>query len=405
MNKKIFIHVDMNAFFASIEQRDYPELEGKPIAVTNGKHGSCIITSSYEARAFGIKTGMRIRDGRKICPHLVQRESRPKAYAATSVRIMNVLQNITPDIQIYSVDEAFLELTHCMKIYKEINHVVYKIKDLIYQKVNLKCSIGISFSKSLAKYASKINKPDGITYITRENYHKYLDNSSIDTLCGVSKGIKNFLNEHGVYKCSDMKNLPISILANRFGNIGRKIWLMANGSDFEGLTPDPNHPKSLGHGKVLMPNTKSRYLIKKIFLRMSNKLSSRLRKSNYESKIFLIGIKIKAGWVQKKIKMEKPTCNQNEIFNICLFYLNLFDKNIGIFQVQVTALNPVKKNIQIDIFSQEKNEDLILDQALDNISDKFGPDAIKPARLMSDDKDSPDVIAPAWRPVGYRKSV
>ena len=111
-----------------------------------------------------------------------------------------------------------------MKIYKEINHVVYKIKDLIYQKVNLKCSIGISFSKSLAKYASKINKPDGITYITRENYHKYLDNSSIDTLCGVSKGVKNFLNEHGVYKCSDMKNIPISILANRFGNVGRKIW-------------------------------------------------------------------------------------------------------------------------------------------------------------------------------------
>ena len=138
---------------------------------------------------------------------------------------------------------------------------------------------------------------------------------------------------------------------------------------------------------------------------MSNKLSSRLRKSSYESNIFLIGIKIKAGWVQKKIKMEKPTCNQSDIFNICLFYLNLFDKNIGIFQVQVTALNPIKKNIQIDIFNQEKKENTILDQALDDISDKFGPDAVKPARLMSDNKDSPDVIAPAWRPSGYRKSV
>ena len=138
---------------------------------------------------------------------------------------------------------------------------------------------------------------------------------------------------------------------------------------------------------------------------MSNKLSLRLRKSNYESNIFLIGIKIKAGWVQKKIKLEKPTCNQGDIFNICLFYLNLFDKNIGIYQVQVTALDPVKKNIQIDIFNQEKNENLILEQALDNISDKFGPNAIIPARLMNDDKDSPDVIAPAWRPVGYRKSV
>ena len=122
MSNRIFVHVDMNAFFASIEQRDYPKLLGKPVAVTNGEHGSCIITSSYEARAFGIKTGMRISDGRKICPYLVQRSSRPTVYAATSARIMNILHNITPDIQIYSVDEAFLELTNCMKIYKEINY-------------------------------------------------------------------------------------------------------------------------------------------------------------------------------------------------------------------------------------------------------------------------------------------
>jgi DNA polymerase-4 len=405
MSKKVFIHVDMNAFFASIEQRDYPTLIGKPVAVTNGKYGSCIITSSYEARAFGIKTGMKISEGRKICPYLVQRPSRPTVYAATSTRIMNILYNITPDIQIYSVDEAFLELTNCMKIYKEINHVVYKIKDLIYQSENLKCSIGISFSKSLAKYASKVNKPDGITYINTNNYHEYLDNSPIDTLCGVSTGVKRFLNYHGIYKCSDMKKLPIGILSNRFGNIGKKIWLMANGRDFEGLISDLSHPKSLGHGKVLKPNTKSSYQIKKIFLRMSNKLSSRLRKSNYESNIFLIGIKIKAGWVQKKVKIAKATCNRSDIFNVCLSYLNLFDKNIGIYQVQVTALNPSKKNIQMDIFSGEKDKNAVLDQVLENVDDKFGPDTIKPARLISDNTDSPDVIAPAWRPCGHRRSV
>ena len=405
MSKKIFIHVDMNAFFASIEQRDYPKLLGKPIAVTNGKYGSCIITSSYEARAFGIKTGMKISEGRKICPYLIQRSSRPTVYAATSARIMNILHNITPDIQIYSVDEAFLELTNCMKIYKEINYVAYKIKDLIYESENLKCSIGISFSKSLAKYASKINKPDGITYINRNNYHEYLDNSPIETLCGVSTGVKSFLNHHGVYKCSDMKKLPISILSNRFGNIGKKIWLMANGNDFEGLIPDLNHPKSLGHGKVLKPNTKSSYLIKKVFLRMSNKLAIRLRKSNFESNVFLIGIKIKAGWIQKKVKIEKATCNRNDIFNICLSYLNLFEKNTGIYQVQVTALNPLKKNTQMDIFSEDNDKSEVLDQALEDIYDKFGPETIKPARLISDHTDSPDVIAPAWRPSGHRKSV
>ena len=404
MNKKIFIHVDMNAFFASIEQRDFPELLGMPVAVTNGKHGSCIITSSYEARAFGIRTGMRLREGKKICPHLIQRASRPNVYAEVSTNIMNILQTITPDIQIYSVDEAFLEVTNCMRIYKDVNTIVYKIKDLIYLSENLKCSIGVSYSKSLAKFASKFNRPNGITFITRKNLHQYLDNVAVNKLCGVSKGISSFLNMHGVYKCSDMKKIPISILSNRFGNIGKKIWLMANGNDFEGLTPDPVHPKSLGHGKVLMPNTKNRYLIKKTFLKMAVKLSRRLRNSGYESNKFSVNIKIKAGWVQKKIKLEQPTCDQFIIYNICELYLNMFDKNVGIYQVQITATNPTQKNIQADLFrKQAKQRDF--SSTVDNINQRFGQDIIRPARLKSDHYDSPDVIAPAWRPNGHRKSV
>ena len=404
MNKKIFIHVDMNAFFASIEQRDFPKLLGMPVAVTNGKHGSCIITCSYEARAFGVKTGMRLHDGKKICPHLIQRPSRPNVYASTSTNIMSILENITPDIQIYSVDEAFLELTNCMKIYKNIDEVVYKIKDLIYSSENLKCSIGVSYNKSLAKFASKLNKPDGITFITRKNYHKYLDNAPINKLCGVSNGITKFLNSHGVYKCSDMKRIPISILSNRFGNIGKKIWLMANGNDFEGLTLDPIHPKSLGHGKVLMPNTKNLYTIRKNFLKMSVKLSKRLRDSGYVSNKFLVGIKIKAGWIQKKMKLDQPTCNQSVIFKLCEFYLDMLDKNIGIYQIQVTAINPIQKNIQADLFNQMTEKDNCL-RVVDGINKRFGKDIVGPARLKPDIQDSPDVIAPSWRPKGYRKSV
>ncbi len=404
MNKKIFIHVDMNAFFASIEQRDFPELLGMPVAVTNGKHGSCIITSSYEARAFGVKTGMKLYEGKKICPHLIQRPSRPKVYAKTSTNIMNILQSITPDIQIYSVDEAFLELTNCMRIYKRIDTIVYKIKDLIYSSENLKCSIGVSYNKSLAKFASKLNKPDGITIIDQKNCNKYLDNVPVNKLCGVSKGITEFLNRHGVYKCIDMKKIPISILSNRFGNIGKKIWLMANGNDFEGLTFDPIHPKSLGHGKVLMPNTKNRYLIRKVFLRMSVKLSKRLRESGYESKKFLVCMKIKAGWIQKKINLQYATCDQSEIFEFCKLYLDMLDKNIGIYQVQVTAISPVQKNIQPDFFDLQNKHNNPL-SVVDDINKKFGHDIVRPARLKPDNYDSPDVIAPAWRPKGYRRSV
>ena len=212
---------------------------------------------------------------------------------------MSMLETISPDIQIYSVDEAFLELTNCMRIYRNINEIIYKIKDLIYTSENLKCSIGVSYSKSLAKFASKYKKPDGITFITRKNFHEYLDDTSVNKLCGVSKGISKFLNYHGVYKCSDMKKIPISILSNRFGNIGKKIWLMANGNDFEGLNIGPITSKKSWSWKSLKPNTKDRYLIKKNFLKMSVKLSKRLSSSGYESNKFLIGIKIRAGWIEK----------------------------------------------------------------------------------------------------------
>ena len=117
-----------------------------------------------------------------------------------------------------------------------------------------------------------------------------------------------------------------------------------------------------------------------------------------------IFIKIKAGWIQRKIKLEYATCDQSEIFNICKHYLSMLDRNIGIYQVQVTAISPIQKDIQADFFSQKTEQNNYLN-AIDSINEKFGKDTIKLARLKLDRYESPDVIAPAWRPSGYRKSV
>ena len=137
---------------------------------------------------------------------------------------------------------------------------------------------------------------------------------------------------------------------------------------------------------------------------MSVKLSRRLRNSGYESNKFLVNIKIKAGWVQKKIKLEYPTCDQFVIYSFCKLYLGMFDKNVGIYQIQVTATNPMKKNIQTDLFDSQAEEGNYM-SLVDSINQRFGQDIVRPARLKSDVYDSPDVIAPAWRPKGYRKSV
>ena len=401
---RIIMHVDMNAFFASIEQNDFLYLKDKPVAVTNGIKGSCVITCSYEARAFGIKTGMRIRDAKLLCPELIRRPSRPERYIKISKGIMEILNNVSPDLEIFSVDEAFLDLTHCQKIYPSPVFVAELVKKNIFSKFNLPCSIGISDNKSIAKFAAKLNKPDGLTIINPWEAEQTLSNYSVTELCGVSYGIQKFLNFHGVFTCGDMKKIPISILGNRFGNIGRKIWLMAQGKDIDGLNLKINQPKSFGHGKVTKPNTYDRNEIKKIFHYMSEKVARRMRLYKYESNLFFVGLKTSKGWFGNKIKVDHYLNHGRDIFNLCMDLIENFKFRHGIFQVQVTALKPRPVSLQQDLFVQACNKDRALDLAMDKINEKFGELTIAPARIINK-LENPDVISPSWRPEGHRKSI
>lgn len=250
---KAIILIDMNAFFASVEQLDHPELRGQPVAVTNGEQGTCIITSSYEARAYGIKTGMRLREGRERCPTLVQCPARPRRYAEVSTNIMEALQDVTPDIEIFSVDEAFLDVTHCQRLYGSPIGIAHRAKQAVYDASGLACSVGLSGDKTTAKYAAKLQKPDGFSVIPPWQARETLSRVPVTELCGIAHGIGSFLAKHGVYTCGDMANLPISILGKRFGNLGRRIWYMCLGADPEPLSTEVPDPKSMGHGKVIPP--------------------------------------------------------------------------------------------------------------------------------------------------------
>ena len=245
--------VDMNAFFASIEQHDHTEWRGRPVAITNGLQGTCVITCSYEARTYGIKTGMRLKQARQLCPELIQCPAHPQRYAAISTDIMNALQDITPDIEIFSVDEAFLDVTHCQRLLGTPPRIARLAKQKVFDASGILCSIGISGDKTTAKFAAKLNKPDGLTVIPPWEAEERLRDVPVTELCGIARGIGGFLAEHGVHTCGDVKKLPISVLARRFGNPGRRIWYMCQGQDPAGLQLDVPAPKSIGHGKVVPP--------------------------------------------------------------------------------------------------------------------------------------------------------
>ena len=398
--------LDMNAFFASIEQRDFPYLLGKPVAITNGMRGSCIITCSYEARAYGVHTGMRVRDALRICPDLVQRPTRPKVYAKVSGNIMHNLKTICPDIEIFSVDEAFIDITPCQKLYGSPVDIAYRLKRSVYEASGLLCSLGLSGDKTTAKYAAKLNKPDGFTVVPPWQSKTFLQDVPVTELCGIAKGIGHFLAQHGVHNCGDMEKLPISVLSQRFGNPGRRIWYMCQGRD-----PDPLHqavaaPKTIGHGKVMPPNTLDRHVILTYLQHMSSKVAARMRRHDFVARTFWIGLRTRQGWIGCKSRLIDFNNDQREIFQLCKTVLNLHWQGEGIHQVQITALDPQESETQMDMFSHTEGKETQqkLNATLDDINTRYGELCVAPARLLGR-SDMPNVIAPAWKPDGIRQTV
>ena len=347
---RAIILVDMNAFFASIEQLDCPEWQGKPVAVTNGRVGSTIITCSYEARAWGIKTGMRLKATRALYPDLIQAPARPERYASVSADIMLALTAITPDVEVFSVDEAFLDVTGCQQLHGHPINIAHSVQRVVFEASNILCSVGLSGDKTTAKYAAKLNKPNGFTVILPWESEATLAPVPVTDLCGINKGIGGYLAQRGVTLCGQMKQLPMQELSRRFGNPGRRIWLMAQGKGPELVSTQISAPKSIGHGKVLPPKTNEADVILMYFLHMSEKVAARLRLYQLKSETFFVGMNTAQGWVKIHAKSPGLTDDGKTIYQLCKAFL----KRVGsvvVYQVQVTALASTGQ-WQLDLFEQ-----------------------------------------------------
>lgn len=414
---RAIVLVDMNAFFASVEQHDRPEWRGRPVAITNGLQGTCIITCSYEARAMGVKTGMRLKEAVEKCPGLIQCPAHPERYAEVSSSIMASLYNISPDVEIFSVDEAFLDVTRCQKILGTPEQIARLIKQTVFAASGLLCSVGMSGDKTTAKYAAKQNKPDGLTIVPPSLAKAYLHDVPVMELCGIGKGVGAYLAQRNVFTCGDMAKLPVSELGRRFGNIGRRIWKMAQAEDPDNVTTEVSAPKSIGHGKVMPPNTKDINILLTYLLHMSEKVALRLRRHELQANHFYIGFNTSLGWLSTKPKLANPTQDARLIYALCKTFLKnewLHESHgEGVHQVQITALNPHSVTGQLMLFDSnghnDSNESALSagkthHRVMDNINARYGEFSLAPARLLNR-STMPNVIAPAWKPFGHRQTI
>ncbi len=399
---RAFVHADMNCFFAAVEQLDVPELVGAPVAVTNGLTGTCVITSSYQARACGVTTGMHIKKARQLCPDIVQRPARPKRYAEISARIMHELTAISPDVEIFSVDEAYVDITRMQKMYGHPIDIARKIKSRIYEVSGLKCSVGVSEGKLTAKWAAKQNKPDGFTVLKPEDTKQTLAPVNVTDICGIARGISEHLEHHGATTCGQVALMPMTVLSKRWSNIGKRLWLVCNGHDpavIETTIPDP---KTVGHGKVMPPNTQDRDVILMYLQHMSQKVGTRLRKHNLVASKFSVGLRTVWQWLADDYHINF-TNDDKDIYALCQRLVQNKWNNHGVFQVQINALNPVPAG-QIDLFNPPKEKRIQLNNIKDRINQKYGEFSLAPATLLGR-SDMPNVISPAWKPFGHRETL
>lgn len=400
---RAIILVDMDAFFAALEQRDNPQWKDRPLGITNGVQGTCLITCSYAARAFGVHTGMRLPEARRLCPNLIQVSARPQCYAAASTAIMAALRTITPDIEIFSVDEAFLDVTRCQRLLGHPEAIARRVRALVFETAGVTCSVGLSGDKTTAKYAAKLNKPDSLTVIPPWEACERLREVPVTELCGINKGIGRFLAEHGVHRCGDMARLPISVLARRFGNPGRRIWYMCQGADPEPVLTHEAPPKSIGHGKVMPPATRDREVILTFLLHMSQKVGARLRRHGMRAQSFFVGLRADAGWLGDRRRLLQPSDDGRVIAALARAIFLECWRGEGVHQVQITALDPAPADYQLALFEPAPARGEV-NRVMDAVNGRYGEFALAPARLLRRSQ-MPNVISPAWRPYGHRETI
>jgi DNA polymerase-4 len=377
------IHIDMDAFFASIEQNDNPSLKGKPIAVCNRKDSRGVIsTASYEARKFNIHSGMSVKRALSIYPDLILIEARFERYIEVSNKIYEILYQYTPIIERSSIDEAFLDVKGCHLLFGPTIEIAKKIKNEIKEKLNLTCSVGISINKLVAKIASDYKKPDGFTFVPKNEILNFLAPLKIEKIPSIGEKTSSILNKMGVYYIKDLREIDLKKLVEIFGIYGEKIYFMARGIDDSPVVPEnEQEEKSISNEITLEFDTTDIEIIKNYILKLSDKVAERLRSKNLKGKTIKLKIKFfDFKQLTRQITLKSFTNQGNIIYKTALSLLETISiRPIRLIGVGVSNFN-IKKN-QLLLFS-EKNEENI-----ESVKDKLPDNLLKRAKFLDNNRE------------------
>jgi len=374
MADRLILHIDMDAFFISAEQRDNPALMGKPAAVCGSLSRSVVTSATYEARPYGIRAGMSTQEAKRRCPQLILVEGNHSKYTETAARIFSILKEYTPLVEVASIDEAYLDITQSLLLFQSPPLIAKSIKDQIREREQLTCSIGVAPNKLLAKLGSRLKKPDGLLVIRKEEVEEVLRDLPVSKLNGIGPKLGEALNSIGVFTCGQLGKFPVSVLAKRFGVIGERLHEMGLGLDDSPVMPfdEEEDAKSISHSVTLEEDTSDPNILRKVLLQLSEKVSRRMRRERFYGRRIAITVRYSDFFTFSKQKtLSKWVNSGNEIFKLAfeIFESIPHPKPIRLLGVGVSVLK--KEWCQLDLFEERGKKDSLL-KAMDRVNERFG---------------------------------
>ena len=380
------LHVDMDAFYASVAELDNPQYKGKALVVGAGVRG-VVLSANYEARKFGIRAAMPVGRAKRMAPHAIFIAPEHHRYAEISERVMTIFNSFTPLVEPISLDEAFLDVTGAQKLFGDGREIAAKIRAQVEQEEGITCSVGIAQSKFIAKLASQHCKPNGMLEIKSDRILEFLHPLPVRALWGVGPKTAESLDRLGLHTVADIANTPRSTLVRALGDAtGESLYELAWGRDYRNVIPDEPE-KSIGNEETFARDIDSPEEILAEFLRMAEKATARLRERGLFAKTVTMKIKFADFTTLSRAKTVPIGIDgTHETYEIVKkLYLALNNEGARIRLVGVSLSNLLHEApVQLELGARERGwRDA--DTAIDKAKARFGGGSVRPGRLITGD--------------------
>lgn len=376
---RLILHLDLDAFFVSVERILNPKLKGKPVIVGGDpKYGRGVVAAcSYEARQYGLHSAMPIRTAYRLCPNGIYIHGHFDEYVRFSDAVENILKKYSPIVEQASIDEFYLDMTGCQKIYGSMFSFASFIQKEIWVRLSLPCSIGIGSNKTIAKIASDCMKPTGITYVLPGMEKHFLSPMPIEAIPGVGKVMLKDLNSKGIYKIGDITALPQEYFAAAYGKYGIDLWRKANGEGSEYLTIR-REQKSISKETTFGEDVTSSKFLKDTLFELTGKICQSIRNHGWIASTVSIKLRYSDFQTLTRSRTIKPTDDDKVVFDTAWQLLSkAHTRRVGVRLIGVGLTNFSEDCEQEFLFEDEDVKRKKMFRAVTRIRDKYGYNAIK----------------------------